>query len=525
VSQVAKVSSGTSYTQFLIGDNIVHMSWTSGTATAPTITVKAGPDSGGTEYFVPGWETLETKGDKVVHVLYRVLIEDVNALFGGSHSGDRHSYRLVTNDATGTGAVWTAASSALWQWTFDNYGTTVNFSNSWRQWNSATGNGTGKSMLVTTLWNTNGSWQAFGTGTAYLDYWGDTAQYITVPPAEGRVGTVTVSTTADIAVNLTGMSVNPVLGRFLPQLRGQVATTAAGTLQPQLAGLSATVQQGTVVGTKEAFGVINTTTTFATVAQGSVKQGVERALTGQAVSTQQGFFLFGLSAVVQQGTLSGLGGYFGILATPSTTMTVGQKAPTPVIAVTLTGQAATVQQQNIGNSRVLTGQSVTVQQKAIGNSRILLGQEATTQAGTLTASASVSANVTLTGEPMTGQAGNVGPATAVRMTGQAATAQQQTFAAFIDVVLTGTGFTLSQGFISFGIDKILSALGVSATGVVGNVGAGEDQESSAHNLFCRATSVVELTYTDTAGNEVWTRSGPDDTESVLTQVPTDLIGG
>jgi len=106
VAEVVKLSNGTSVTQFLIDRHVVHLSWTSGTVDAPTVTVKAGPSVAGyngspPEQIIDGWETLAYRGDSVYHVLYRYTFAS------GTHDRFESISKVYVNDVTGTGSTWT----------------------------------------------------------------------------------------------------------------------------------------------------------------------------------------------------------------------------------------------------------------------------------------------------------------------------------------------------------------------------------------------------------------------------------
>jgi hypothetical protein len=418
-AQTVKLSNGTSVTQYVLGRHVVHLSWTSGTKTSPTLTVKAGPSVTGGRYLVESLQSLEQKGDEVYHVLVE------------ASSSSATGFYLEYNDATTSGASWTVTGSTVWT-------TASGFSSA----SFESGFAKGKKTLF------YGAQQAADptsdtparSFTAWTNFWAGQQPYLTVE-AEGRVGRVTVTIVNAIEQQLTGQSLTVSQGKLglVQPLTGQSATVSYGTLTPTVGG-AAIDQPLTGQSVTAAYGALTPTISVAltgqavTVSKSNV--GVGHGLTGQAVTVSKGNVgvghgLTGQQATVQQGTLTPTIGYNVTLTGQSVTVARGSLAASS--GVTLAGQQATVQRGSFG----------------VGLAVVPTGQVATVSYGTLT------------------------PGISKALTGQQVAVSRGSFQVFMDLVLSGLQITISHGDVSNAISTTVNVTGVYATGEVGTVTAGD----------------------------------------------------
>jgi len=350
MSEVAVLSSGTSVTQFLIAaaftPRIVRLSWTAGTYTAPTMTLKAGPTDAS---LAGGLESLEIRGDQVFHVLYRY--------HEGFLSGpDRATfdYQLQVNDATGTGNSWTL-SDQIWEWiVLYDIGNadsipSLHFS----------GFGDGyKTLLCLVPQSRYDYYPNYDMGWAYLDFWKERYTLLSVPTI-CKVGRVTVSLDAIVPA---GKDVTVSTGTL---------SSSASVLVP-LAGVQLSVGRGSItalVGNA----VADLTSKSTTVQIGVLACTISQALAGKSVTAQPG-----LLASVLSSALTG----HSVLVSP------GLLAPTISLTLTLTGIQTSVQSGVLGATLSITlgGKSVVVQPgtPAWRMAVALLGQSARVDRGNLT---------------------------------------------------------------------------------------------------------------------------------------------
>jgi len=510
VAQVVKISSGSSVTQFLFDRNIVNLSWTAATATAPTLTIKSGPSI--SDYLIPGFEHLETRGDEVVHVLYGTKISF-------SHIKEDLG-RVYVNDATSTSSTWTTVSSTA---TVDGSSTTFlqpigSFGGSFEYNNDHySGSGSGQqSFLYTQRWSEFFSTTREDTAAVWVDYWNAQPKLMSVA-AEGRVGRVGTIVSNPVFQALTGLRATTSQGSITPEffirLTGQVATTAQG-----------------VLGLGDMYSLL--TGQVATTAQG-ILYTYEGHLTGQRINTFQGAMQF---PVILQGmrlTLTtnppGLGSivmpYLRATLVPGTLIVT-----TDAGAVTLSGLRATIAQGALQKTidKALTGQPATTGQGALGAqiARLLTGGLATTSAGVLTPSianttapsgllatsaqgvllASVPAGATLSGRlatmaqgvmqqtidkafaggMATTAAGVLTPLLAVVLSGLRGTTAQGALSVAVDRALTGLRATTAAGALGFTYDSSVVVTGVQATGYVGDVASAFPAEKAKNDLWAAA---------------------------------------
>jgi hypothetical protein len=318
LAEVAVLSNGTSVTQFILWGAVVNLSWTSSTATTPTITVKTPPASIYDGY-APGWESLEIRGDVAMHILYGIDFrssDQQTAVYG------------VKNDATGTGSSW---SSPVELFHFGDVSTPMPGSafNAANMWLSGYG-GNGPTYLFYQPMNQSNAAPGSTTGKAWVDWWGGVSVV-----AMGRVGSVTITIQPGAVAPLTGQSLSSAVGVLVPQVTGAGA----------LVGQAVAVQQGAIIGS----GIVDVTRGLtglgATMTRGALGLGV--LLNGQVAATQQGSptsalarQLGGNSAVIVGGTV------FPVLSVVPVgeTLSVGEGVLGVVLTSALSGNSAVVQE-------------------------------------------------------------------------------------------------------------------------------------------------------------------------------------
>jgi hypothetical protein len=410
VQEVARLSSGTSVTQFLLKWIVANLSWTSGTATTPTLTLKT-PPATAYDGIAPGWETLEVRGDTVQHILYDI---DFRAPISSKETETAVYPRL--NDATGTGSTWSAGYDLF------HFGdATIKVPDNGASLSnglflSGYGGGGATYLFYSSDNQHNGYVPGMTTGKAWLDWWSG----ISIA-ATGRVGRVTITIIPGVV------------------LTGQAATISQGALKPSitvaLTGLSTTVLGGTLVGGVPHDATVTLTGLSMTAAQGSFVIG-------------RGAALAGISATVLGGTITSANqpGLTGAALTSS----VGVLLPT--ITVALTGLSTTI-------SGGILGKTVAV---------VLAGQQAAVSGGTLTRSTANS--ITLAGLQAIITGGNFTSVVAGVPAGLAATATGGALYATLAVPLTSLSAAINRGSLGFFYDCNLFPSGVQAIGVVGTIG-------------------------------------------------------
>ena len=397
MAEVAVLSTGTSVTQFLIGKYVVNLSWTAGTATAPTITTKTGPTfTGG---MVPGWESLEIRGDQAFHVLYDIVTT-------GSY-GQTHTYRYYYNDATGTGATWTSSGSAFLVQT-----QLVNPYYAIDLWHSAFGGGEQYPTFLYNNCSTNnlGMFDTAATAAvAWLKFWAGNPPIATVA-ATGLVGAcqVTIGQAAQL-VGQTLTSGQGAVGNFPEYLNGQTAAVSQGgfsfAANVTLIGQGLTTSQGTLSL------IVSPPSQTATTGQGVLTPTVTGLPVGLSITSSQGLLNPGVTcALVGQGMTSGQGVLVPANAPALTgqTATSGQGILKPGTACTLTGQALITSQGTVIPlvAPNLVGQLATSGLGAfqVFMARALAGQTGITGQGTFTLHADQ--NLTVTGVQAQGVVGS-----------------------------------------------------------------------------------------------------------------------
>lgn len=457
-AQVAKLSNNTSVTQYLLGTSatqVVHLSWTSGTATTPTLTVKNGPtsDTGNGYYMVGGWESLEVRDDTVVHVLYHVRT---------AGAPQRNYFRLCTNDATGTGSSWTTSGADVWDWT------TTSASYDW--FLSADAKDVDTWLFQGYVNRGVGGASLLAAQTGWLDYWAGQKPFLTVE-AKAQVGRTSVTVVNGINQAITGLGVTTAQGALTPSviyntgLTGLSVTTAQGSLTPSqiggllnvsLTGLSVTTARGTLTPQDYNAPVVvplaglnvraipdvlvpSVSYTVAltglgiTTSRGSITPTGVISLTGLGVTTARGsltqlgsYPLTGFGVMTAQGSLAQLGSYS--LSGLGTTASPG--ALTPFIAYPLTGLGVTTAQGSL--------------------------------------SPSISYQVGLVGKTITTGVGQFGTMISKGLSGLQANGERGALQTLLAKDLTGLSVAVSQSSFGVRVDANCQVSGVEAQGEVGS---------------------------------------------------------
>ena len=246
VAEVVALSNGTSVTQFLIDRHIVHLSWTSGTVTAPTITIKTPPavaGAGGSppERIIQGWESLAHRGDSAYHILYRYTYHA-----SATTRGYESISKVYVNDATSAGSTWALVEAS-------NSGGTSGPSGWSEQYVAPTSDGTHNQGTNFSAFDANQAWlrthRNYARGdssdgdiaTIAVDFWGTTYPLLSVA-AKSHVGSVRVVLTPYTA--LTGLSAVTGQGGFNGIAAGADRTVNVAGLNPSLHKYRATTGAG-----------------------------------------------------------------------------------------------------------------------------------------------------------------------------------------------------------------------------------------------------------------------------------------
>lgn len=524
-TEVVKLSSGRSITQFLLRKFIANMSWTKDTFLAPTLTLKDGPVA--TNYIAWGWESVEVRGDSAYHVLYNVNLDT------GTSTGPIFRFKTITNDATSTDASW-SISAELWNWDSIFGGTKDYYFD---------GYSASKPGYPTWLYHAPYGQDGFDIDTvAYdaadnrLSFWGGQPTYASVE-ARGTVGLPLLALQSNgVAVPLTGHTITargasvsisgqavtvalsghqayanytnpsasngsavvPLFGHSMLAWYGQPIADN-GITEVVLTGQSCTVLRGQMYDV----GAILSGHT-ATTEQGALRLEITRVrLTGAATSAQAGVFNFTGASVA----LTGQG----------STASAGTLAPT--VAPTVTGLSSTATHGSLGVSIevTLTGQSCTTQHGDVATPvvGVCTGHEATTQYGSLGVSITVAltgqsamasygsfglatdAEVALTGHACATAGGVLSSATAVQCSGHAASISQGGMGVVLAPSLTGIGVTTSHATLAVTISRVLP--GELMTMAYGTIPLVADNNINITGVF--ATGVMG----ETLGNAVLPR--------------------
>lgn len=560
-AEVVRLSSGRYVTQFLLRQFVINLNWSEHDHLSPTLTPKPGPVSSGVGNFLAlGSESLDVKGDTVVHTLYHV---GTGTSYPDTSSSRTFNFRPYTNDATSTDATWTLAGSNLWSWNL-NWGVSqthypefhVGSKQGYRTWLF-------QNELVDDLSSTH-----LRAGEAFITYWSGQ------PPILGtesiaRVGGVTVSVANnEKSVPLTGFQIGVTATHTFFNTNRTVALSGhglnVGYTTPLPGDGSATV-------------ALPSLTTHVAYGQITADNGVtEVILTGQSMTTARGnlysigAILSGHTATTQQGSMGleptrvrlvGMG--FQALYTPITfdgaslaltgqgsTATGGtlvpEIAPTfaglsstathgslgPSITVALTGHECTTQYGDVATPVIgaCTGHEATAQHGALGVAITvgLTGQSCTTAYGSF--GISTDGAVSLTGHACSTAGGTLSSATAVVCLGHAAAISQGDMGVVLAPSLTGSGLTTSHATLAITISRVLpgelmtmaygtmplvvdnnpSVTGVFATGVVGDITVPRLPLPNSSNLWAVQGDGERLfSTTDTVEEEFIIATPPD----------------
>lgn len=477
VALTHKLGNGTHVTQFLLCGQVVHVSWTSGARTTPTVTVKDGVALSALNAAYPAWESLEVRGDNVYHVV------PTGTYTNYSYNGGVGT--LYVNDATGTSSTWTTPTLST---------TTSGTQDSIREvmvWYGGYGGGR-KSWWYLHWWDGSSGTER-GNDTGWFDHWYSQPKLISVE-ARALLGRVTLTIEeADKTVALTGLAATTAHGTiyaditYQRQLTGQLATTAQGLIVPEggdviaaLSGQAATT----------AYGTLTPTLGGADVTIGLIHGHIDTYI---GVITIPIVEVPGLSAVTAQGTMG-----LAIDQAPEQTglvATAVQGTIVPEVAPSLIGEEATgdveppipgiaapwwswglFSQARGGTlSRfaedvvALTGNAASTQQgtlvPVVAEDSSISGQSATSSAGLLTPVILV----TMTGQQTVSEHGAVTANLVYQLTGLVTTAQEGSCSISLEIFLTGRSAATSQGVLGYQYGGSVAASGFQMQLLLGSV--------------------------------------------------------
>lgn len=207
-AEAITLANGTSLSQFGISRNIVKLSWTYGTRTTPTLSLKDGPNSSSV---VSAWESLEIIGDNVYHV------------FGNETSGG------VYNDVTGAGSTWTSYTGTV---SGDSIGG-LGIYESHDYFGAATVGGAAWRYDQINGYGIVGQLNMQRTASRWVDFWSAQPSTLSVATA-GRVGRVTISATPNVA--LTGLRATTAADILFPLKDGDAHAAFTGKRTTSRAG-------------------------------------------------------------------------------------------------------------------------------------------------------------------------------------------------------------------------------------------------------------------------------------------------
>lgn len=471
VALTHKLSSGTSVTQFLFCGEVVHFSWTSGTATAPTVTIKNGASLGTTESVFPAWQTLEVRGDNVYHV-----VPYGNNVFGigGTYDGGASIY---VNDATGTSSTWTTPSVSV------SESGTKDTARDLPVFYGGFG-GKRKSWWFLSWWEVSFSVLEEGSDAGWFDLWYLQPKLISVEAMAllGRVtltideanktvaltgnGATTANGTlyADITYQrqLTGQVATTAYGIIVPEggdiiaaLSGQAATTAYGTLTPSLGGVAVSI--GLVHGHLDTFiGVITIPIVeapglAAVTAQGALGLAIDQApgATGLVATAAQGVIAPEVApSLLGEDATGSVGQPVPQIAAPEWSWGLHSDA----LAGSL-GRFAEDLAQLVGNAAAATQGDVS---PVVGEESSVSGQSATSAAGVLTPVVLV----TLNGHQTTSGQGVVTANLVYQLTGLSTTTQEGFLSIIEEIFLSGRSATTASGVVGYQYGGTVTAVGL-----------------------------------------------------------------
>jgi hypothetical protein len=470
VAEVYTLSNGTSLTQFIQSRTIVKLSWTYGTRTSPTVTIKDGPSSGSP---VRTWESLEQRGDDVHHVFW-------------TSTGD-----AIYNDATSSNSTWTTATSSV-------TGDTIPSINGSEDHDYFSGFGSGHhTLLLDSIYQRSifGGISGARVGVRWANYWGKQAPVLTVS-AKGMVGRVSIITSLNASVALTGQAATTDYGTLTPdttrykQLTGLSITTRIGLMidvEVPLTGLTATTAKGllTVEGTGgEKFA-------------GLVAAGTHRAFTTAGIVGHLNGNTVGQVAVAVAGEIGLSVDQFQPLTGLSLTTAINNEMRSDIVAPPLLGRSATMSAgicaPELWNTLVsvrlnalqgtmpvvrenilaLIGQESSLTQGVLTGSNDrsvqLVGRSATCSKGDVQTAVTVDANTPPMGLSVTAAAGQLVPLVVITPTGERAVTEQGTLQLLLNIFLTGRQGVLVQGTPTYSYGSTAIVSGVYSKGEVGAV--------------------------------------------------------
>jgi len=504
--EVFTLSNGTSVTQYVQRRRVLHLSWTCTTKTAPVLTVKNGPVT----TLTAGWESLEARGDRVYHALYRtpVLYNDPVPLY--------------YNDATGTGSVWVETTVSLSGANWSDGGLTVES----HSYLSGSAQGKQTWLYDSRIHFTTG--YVYSAATYWQDFWAGQVDLLTVE-AKGLVGHVTIynSTAAARSASLWHARLTTGQGELTPrvwwgaELAGFRLTLTRGVVRNAdktvpLIGRSVTTTPGAL------FGAINGAVvgyradlTQGTLTPNKFSSGIRltglRATAIIGIARFSGVMLEGWRAISQHGFLAVSVDDNEVLGGLRATGTQGALTATSVVGVSLSGWTATAGQggvvpgiaipywqlraelvtrigrltPSVANDVVLTGRRAIAAQGAFApkaeNSDAATGYRATTAYGVVVPVLAVS----LTGARATSRAGGFVPLLAVTPTGERAVSSQGTLQLLLNIALTGRSATCTIGSMTYAYDSTAVISGVYSKGELGDLTQGMWKPEDDAQLWVR----------------------------------------
>lgn len=457
VALVHKLGSGTSVTQFLFCGEVVHLSWTSASRTAPTVTIKNGVSLSAAKAVYSSWDSLEVRGNSVYHV---VPAGSTLFYYGGYDGGVE---TLYVNDATGTGSSWTTPTLASsTSGTKDTERDSPIFYGGY--------GGGNKTYWYLSWWDYVGVQE--GNDSGWFDAWYQQQKPISLETVSilSRVR-VTVDD-ANKTAALSGLAATTAQGTlyasitYQRQLTGEVATTAYGIITPE---------GGDVIG---ALSGQVATTTHGTITPSLGGADVSIGLVHGHIDTHFGVITIpivgapGLAAVTASGVLG-----LAIDQAPEQTGLVGyglQGAIAPEVAASLIGEGATgaiaAPLPQISAPVWSWGLYSAALAGALGrfaeDLAALSGNAAVTQQGDLAPVSFIS--VALDGQDSSGSAGELAPSVAVVLVGGNAALRQGNVQAVLTYGVAGQAATTQYGSLQAYLFRSLD--GNQATGNDGIIG-------------------------------------------------------
>ena len=466
LAEVVYLSSGTSVTQFLLGGQFVHLSWTSGTSSTPTLTLKTGPSS---SELVGGWESLEQKGDEVYHVVYARHVVSGNFNSGTSKYDYIQDFKLYSNSAAGSGSSWVVSASPLWSWT-ESF-TLVQLDYKQSMWFSGYGGGGQTVVYSIPAMAVGPSSTSLQAHLAWVDLWAGQQPYFSVK-ASGRVGRVTITIIPGVVL----------VGQVLPLTRGVLTPS----ISVALTGQSASVQRGIVVGSIPVDAEIGLVGRAVTCTQGALVAGVGASLSSALIVTTAGVVVPSVSLQLLGGVLASARGQVGV-----------------VVACVLPGTQLVTQRGQLGTDVAVNLSSAPL----------------VATSGALVPALSLQ----LAGAQLQVGRGALDLVVSLLLSGLSTTALYGVLRAVLAVPITGQQVAMLRGVVGFLYDCNLYPLGIQARGEVGEDPTGTNVPAPTPEMLLWAQQEVERLFVQAEPEVLVHRQ---DAEELFPRIPSpDLFGG